>query len=74
MISTDHIKYQRLKANMSQVELAQKLGITQPAVARLEMPGTYPKAGKLPEIADALSCSIDALFGRSPPSESHPKA
>ena len=68
------IKYQRLRKRMSQVELASKLGITQPAVARLEAPGTYPKAGKLPEIADALSCSIDDLFGRSPPSESHPKA
>ena len=70
----EHIKYQRLAAGVSQAELAQKLGVTQPAVAKLEMPGTYPMAEKLPKIADALSCSIDALFGRSPPSESHPKA
>ena len=33
----------------------------------MESPGRFPEASKLPTIADALECSIDALFGREDP-------
>lgn len=40
------------------------VGVTGPAVKAWEDPGRYPDADKLPLIADALGCTIDALFGR----------
>lgn len=64
----EHITALRRRAGYSQSELAARLGVSQAAVAKLEKPGSYPNASKLPKIADALECSIDALFGRSPPS------
>ena len=67
----ENITVYRKRSDMTQAELAAKLGVSQVAVARMEMPGCYPSAEKLPAIADALSCSIDALFGRSPPPASH---
>ena len=64
----EHIADLRKRAGLTQSELAAKLGIAQGSVAKIESPGGYPTADKLPAIADALECSIDALFGRSPPS------
>lgn len=64
----EHITALRRRAGFSQCELAARLGVSQAAVAKLEKPGSYPNASKLPKIADALECSIDELFGRSPPS------
>ncbi len=58
----------RQRAGLTQTELAAKIGVTQPAVAQLELTDRYPDASRLPAIADALECSIDELFGRSPPS------
>lgn len=43
------------------------MGVTGPAVKAWEDPDRYPDASKLPAIADALECSIDALFGREAP-------
>ena len=60
----------RQRAGLTQAELAAKLGVTQPAIAQLERTDRFPDASRLPAIADALGCSIDALFGRSPPPSS----
>lgn len=64
----EHITALRRAAGYTQAELASRLKVSQAAVALLERPGRYPAASRLPEIADALECSIDELFGRSPPS------
>ena len=64
----EYIVALRQRAGLSQAELAKKVGVTQGAVAHYEAHGRYPAADKLPAIADALECSIDELFGRSPPS------
>ena len=58
------IKTAREAAGLNQSELARKLGVQPSAVCRMEQPNGYPKAEKLPAIADALDTSIDALFGR----------
>ena len=61
------IKYARQRAGMNQSELARKLGVLPSAVCRMERPGSYPDAARLPAIADALDCTVDALFGREAP-------
>ncbi|MBR2583060.1 MAG: helix-turn-helix transcriptional regulator [Oscillospiraceae bacterium] len=45
-------------------EFSRRLGVTTAAVLKMERPGNYPSADKLPLIADVLDCSIDALYGR----------
>ena len=39
------------------------IGVTPAAVLQMESPGCYPTADKLPLIAKALSCTIEALYG-----------
>lgn len=49
----------------TQIELAAKLGISQPMVAYYESPAATPPANLLPQIATALGVTIDEMFGRS---------
>ncbi|MBM6976972.1 helix-turn-helix domain-containing protein [Intestinimonas butyriciproducens] len=60
------LKYIRKKAGLTQMDLAAKLGVTQSLVAMWERGATLPNAAKLPELADVLHCTIDALYGREP--------
>lgn len=55
----------RESKGLSKAELGRMTGVTGPAVKAWEDPGRYPEAEKLPLIADALGCSIDALFGHN---------
>ncbi len=59
------IRHLREAAGITQRGLARELGVNPSAITVMERPGCYPKADRLPAIADALKCSIDALFGRS---------
>lgn len=52
----------RKKLNMSQKELADKLGVTQGAISQWENGITSPRIEKLIELAKLLGCSIDDLF------------
>ena len=52
----------RKKQGLSQVQLAEKLNITQGAVSQWEMGLSRPTSKILPEIAKALDCTIDELF------------
>ena len=63
-VKTESITKMRERAGLSKAELGRRVGVTGPAVKAWEDPGRYPDAEKLPAIADALECSIDALFGR----------
>lgn len=58
------IKDLRISAGMSQVELAERMKVGQATIAGWESGDYHPSADKLPQLADALHCSIDALFGR----------
>lgn len=60
------IRQARERVGLNQSELARQIKVTPAAVRAMEEPGRYPAAEKLPAIADALECSIDALFGRRP--------
>ena len=52
----------RKAASGTRAQLAEKLGISQTAVAKWETGKAYPRADILPAIAEALGCSIDDLF------------
>lgn len=53
----------RKAKNLTQMNLADELGISFQAVSNWERGETMPDIGKLPEIADILDCSIDQLLG-----------
>lgn len=67
------IKELREAAGLGQVQLAKAAGVSQPSIVQWEAGSAYPRADKLPVLADILGCTIDALFGRAlgpaPPAE-----
>ena len=56
------IKKQRLILEMTQEDLAIKMGVTQSAVTKWENGVTLPRAELLPKIAQILNCSVDELL------------
>jgi transcriptional regulator with XRE-family HTH domain len=57
-----NIKIMRKQIGMSQTELAEKLKVNQTAISQWERGVSLPACEKLPDIAEALNCTIDALF------------
>lgn len=58
------IKELRIAAGLRQVDLAEKMGVTQSSVCSWETGAATPQASLLPKLADVLGCTIDALYGR----------
>jgi putative transcriptional regulator len=56
------IKEFRIKAGLTQVELAAKLGVEQAAVSQWETGKTMPSAAILLKLSEELKCQIDELF------------
>jgi transcriptional regulator with XRE-family HTH domain len=54
----DQVAERRLELGLSQRELAELVGTTQSAVARLERGGRPPRIDTLLRIADALECDL----------------
>ena len=54
----DQVQAQRTARNLSQRELAELVGTTQSAIARLEGGGRPPRIDTLLRIADALDCDL----------------
>jgi DNA-binding XRE family transcriptional regulator len=52
------VRARRLELGMSQTELAERAGMTQSAVSRLEAGGTVPTIGVLERLATALSADL----------------
>ena len=63
------LKFMRLKRNLTQKKLAEIVNVSQSNIAMWETGAAMPGAAKLPELADALNCTIDALYGRDGPEE-----
>jgi len=59
------VKELRLAAKLTQEELSRQIGVDRSTIAYWESNASMPRAEVLPMLADALNCSIDALFGRS---------
>ena len=58
------IKKLRLAVNLSQATLAEKLGVTQGALSQWERGESLPTSDKLPEIAEALNCTLADLYSK----------
>lgn len=58
----ESIANRRHKAGMRQEDLAGILGIATDTVSRMEKGRFAPKMERLPDIADALGCSVADLF------------
>jgi len=54
----DQVAQRRVAQNLSQRELAELVGTTQSAIARLERGGRPPRIDTLLNIADALDCDL----------------
>lgn len=52
----------RTSKNMTQEQLADRLGVARSTVAMWEAGEAMPRTDKLPELAKILDCSIDELF------------
>lgn len=66
IVLANNIQNLRKKAEMTQDELAARLGVTFQAVSKWENERSAPDISLLPEIADIFGCSIDELFSRKP--------
>ncbi|KEQ34088.1 helix-turn-helix family protein [Streptococcus mitis] len=60
---SERLKNLRKQANFTQVEVAEKLGISQPAYASWERSVTKPTQENLVKIAQVLNASVDYLVG-----------
>lgn len=54
----------RKKANMTQMELADHMGITFQSISNWERGNTMPDISKLPELAELFDVTIDELLGK----------
>lgn len=56
------IKLLRENANISQVDLANSMGVLQSAVSNWESEVALPRSRQLPQLARVLGCEINDLF------------
>lgn len=60
----EQIKQLREARGLTQKELATRIGVERTVLTHWELGHTDPRCEMLPRLADALGCTIDALFGR----------
>lgn len=58
----NNLKFLREEKNISQTQLALKMGVSQQAVAKWETGESMPRAEKLIQLAEVLNCTIDELL------------
>lgn len=56
------IASKRKELNMTQLELADKMGVTDKAVSKWERDLSYPDVSSLPKLAEILGLSVDELM------------
>lgn len=56
------IREKRMEKGMSQMELAERLGVTQGAVMKWETGRCLPALDRAVEIAETFDCSVDDLI------------
>jgi len=62
LVLAENIQKFRKEKNMTQKELAEKLGVTYQAVSKWENASSAPDISLLPMLADVFGCPIDTLF------------
>lgn len=58
------IKKKRTERGLAQAELAHIIGVTQPAIGKLESGKSTPSSETLKKLADFFLCTADELLGR----------
>lgn len=58
----NQLKYYREKNSFSQTDIAERIGVSQQAVAKWEAGESMPRADKLPILAKLLNCTTDELL------------
>ncbi len=61
----ENIRRFRKMMNLTQEELADKIGVTYQAVSKWENAQSAPDVSFLPQLADLFGCNIDDLFSRN---------
>lgn len=59
-----NIKKYRENKGLTQTELAEQLGISQPLIARYENDTKMPTALTIAALANVLNCTTDQIYGR----------
>lgn len=59
------LKRKRLECNMTQTELAEKVGVTQGAIWQWENGKADPSLENLKKMATFMGCTIDELLGET---------
>ena len=54
----------RKENGMTQLELAEKMNVTDKAVSKWERDLAFPDVQTLPKLAELFGCSVDELLGR----------
>lgn len=62
LLAKNRVREFRMKALMSQVELARKAGIKQPVLSRIETGEANPSLDSAIRLAQALGVGLDDLF------------
>lgn len=57
-----NIKELRVKKGFRQEDLARELLVDRSAIAKWETGEAFPKANRLPKLAEVLSCTIEDLY------------
>lgn len=60
----NNIKNLRVKKNMTQSDLAEKLNLSRPTIGRYETDERFPDKETIIELAELFEVSIDEMFGR----------
>ena len=61
----DKVKNARLALNLSQTELAERIGITERSIYSYEQAGTFPRATVLKKLSDALGVTVAYLMSEN---------
>lgn len=60
----ENIRRKRLEYDLTQLELAKRIGVTKAMICYYEQGVKLPSIATLISMADTLHCSIDELLGR----------
>ena len=58
----NNLKYLREQQQVTQIYVAEKIGVTQQAIAKWETGESMPRAEKLIQLAKILNCTVDELL------------
>lgn len=61
------IREKREALDITQKQLADKMGVERSTVAKWEAGAAFPSASKLPKLAEVLGCSVADLFTKQGP-------